>query len=119
MKPTESITVFFDGTAEIVTIYAKYDGYPDGYGQDLAEIILDSAADFGTLAVQVISQLNAESEEIRLLPLGSSIGWQGYLYVVSVSDNTDNNLNIRIERAGTILFAGNASDCLEFCISQA
>jgi hypothetical protein len=117
MPPTESLTIFRDGISELVTIYCKYDGYPSGYGRDLAEMVAASAADIGTLAVQVISRLNRELGGVRVLPCGSSVGWQGYLYTVSY--NIGRELFLHIEHGGTILFDGTTDDCLTFCSNHA
>ena len=116
MLPTGSLTVFRDSIAELITIFCQYDGYPSGYGRDLAEMVTVGGDDLGALAVEIVSQLHNQSDGLRIMPCGSSVGWHGYMYIVEYS--CEYGVSIRIEFEGTVLFDGTASDCLEFCSNQ-
>lgn len=112
----ESLTVIRTNSAEIVTIYNKYDGYPSGCGRDLAEMVVAGGTDIGTLTVKIITRLKAQSNDVRLLPVGSSVGWHGYLYEVTALD--DNKVVMRITCKGIVQFEGSVMDCLTFCMNQ-
>lgn len=113
---TRSLTAILDSYGnEITTIYNQYDGYPSGYGVDLAEFLSEfiitegitknsiskkTANGMGCLAGQVIAHFKKYVGGIYLYPSNTRGMGTEYLYIVSPQNSNimikflryDNNL---------------------------
>jgi len=106
---TRSLTVFLDdwNGEEIVVMYKQFDGYPEGYGLDLANYLKDFnivngislaetrkiANGMGCLAAQVVANFKDGPGEFYLRAAGTRDCGEEYIYTVYM--NADGNLNIK------------------------
>ena len=122
---TRSLTTFIDTYEDeekkvkknkIVTMYKQYDGYPDGFGLELAEFLnrgkmvngigMDDTTVFNgmsCLAAQVISEFKKGAGGIYLHRGGTTNCWEEYRYEV-VSNGEGNPLTFicrEVMRKGT------------------
>jgi hypothetical protein len=97
---TRSLTAILDNNGnELVTIYNQYDGYPSGYGVDLAEFLSEFTIINGVscntmirkiangmecLAGQIVSHFKVCVGGIYLYPPNTRRMGDNYLYIVSV-----------------------------------
>lgn len=106
---TRSLTVFLDewNGSEIVVMYKQFDGYPEGYGLDLANYLKDFnvvngislaetrkiANGMSCLAAQVIANFKDGPGEFYLHPAGTRDCGEEYIYIVYA--NEDSNISIK------------------------
>lgn len=96
---TRCLTRVFDGDKEIACIYRHYDGYPDGHGQELVDMLADkrcvngysSGAKLpkeqrlngpGRVAAFIVAALFADGRDPDIMPPGTSDIWEDYEYHV-------------------------------------
>jgi hypothetical protein len=93
---TRSLTVFGKGEEEIVVMYRQWDGYPEGYGKELAEFLngfvivngirgdepKKSANGLDCLAAQVIKHFKTEIGGTYLYRAGTRDIDEIYIYMI-------------------------------------
>lgn len=93
---TRSLTHIKDGEDTLVTIYRQYDGYPDGMGIELADILKgktivngfssDDQPAFngmGCLAAQVIKELKDGIGNVYIAVPNANNRWEDYVYEIT------------------------------------
>lgn len=128
---TRSLTVIRDEQEEIVVIYRQYDGYLEGHGKDLAEILMpggkpipvvnglkpnDDGMCFngaGCAAAHIVSQLKTEPGGIYLHPAGTRNAGEDYTYTVSFEEGKEPF--VQITSYGKTLFEGGALSFYDYC----
>ncbi|MBV5340260.1 MAG: hypothetical protein J0665_12005 [Deltaproteobacteria bacterium] len=119
---TRSLTVFTDeeGT-EIGVMYRQLDGYPEGHGKELAEMLSGIrmvnglpirnpgkvANGMGCLAAQIVAHFKDGAGGIYLFPAGSRNCGEDYTYLVTGDTNVP---EIEIHDRSKMLYKGKASD---------
>ena len=128
---TRSLTVFKDDNGqEIVVMYHHYDGYPRGYGKELAEFLKGMVLTTGIptsekcpekfangmhcLAAQVIARFKNRVGDTYLWPAGKRDLGEDYVY--EVTGNGREEVSITAMKGygkKEILFSGPASEVLD------
>lgn len=123
---TRSLTIFTDERGnELSVLYRQYDGYLDGHGKELAEMLsgknlvdgfnpenaLESFNGMGCLAASVISNFKIGIGGFYLYPIGSRDIGQDYTYFIS--GKTGEEPRIRVESYGDEICEGKASEILD------
>lgn len=115
-----------DGTKTLLTIYKQYDGYPEGLGQDLANLIGgmnivngysegDSANGMSCLAAQVVKALKDGIGNVYIYPANAKDCGEEYTYVIRLS-NVDHPcgrgkyVNLEARDGDSVLYSGLAKD---------
>lgn len=135
---TRSLTRICENGKTLVAVYRQYDGYIDGQGKDLAEILKgrkmtngisgDALSVFngaGCLAANIICEMkrsdNGRAGNVYIVP--SDDGDQGYTYIIDVSSKVaDDGWGYDIEeyptvtviRHGDQIFKGTSVEFVEF-----
>ena len=81
---TRSLTFTYDdGEGTIMCMYRQFDGYPEGHGRELAEIITTTENNgMECLSASIIAKLKKGLGGIYLYPSDSDDCWQEYEYHV-------------------------------------
>lgn len=127
---TRSLTVFVnkwdDDEEEICVMYRQFDGYPEGHGKELCELLSkgkmvngismgDNSFVFngmGCLAAQVVAHFKEDAGGFYLHAAGTRDCGEEYIYTVSGSIGEEPHVTVYSEYDGE-LFAGTASEVLE------
>jgi hypothetical protein len=119
---TRSLTVFTDEEGkEIGVMYRQLDGYPEGHGKELAEMLSGIrmvnglpirnpgkvANGMGCLAAQIVAHFKDGAGGIYLFPAGSRNCGEDYTYLVTGDTNVP---EIEIHDRSKLLYKGKASD---------
>ena len=130
---TRSLTVFIDNHSdkEIVVMYKQYDGYPGGYGKDLADFlkgkkIVNGYSDsnepvfngVSCLAASVVAEFKEGIGNIYRYPAGSRDCGEEYTYFVSGKIGEEANIKV-IGYSDECLFSGKASKYDDWYLSLA
>lgn len=102
---TRSLTVFVDDEKkEIAVMYRQYDGYPEGHGQELCDILKNRRLVNGyssidaqqkafngmhCLAAQIVADMKDGIGDIYLDPAGTRDCGEEYIYVVEPGEAFD------------------------------
>jgi hypothetical protein len=113
---TRSLTFTYDRDGEkIMCLYRQYDGYPEGHGKDLAEILNTTDSNgMECLSASIVAKLKTGMYNIYLYAPTTIECGQEYEYHV---------LKDRVEVFTTYLeakqiFSGTYQEFLEFCVNQ-
>ncbi len=136
---TRSVTTVVEGEGEsetiLVSLYAQFDGYPDGVGKDIAELLLGAVVGngisygesrnffngMGDLAIRLVSTLKGDPTEIggHYLIAPSTSPDQEYNYVIrgtndfSLGHDNESGVTISVSVwGGKVLFNGTPEDYL-------
>ena len=119
---TRSLTVFVeDDGVEIGVMYRQLDGYPEGHGRELAEMLSgikmvnglssDKPAKLANgmtcLAAQIVAHFKDGSGGIYLYPAGTRNCGEEYIYLVT--GNTGEEPEMEIHDRHRVLYKGPAS----------
>lgn len=124
---TRSLTVFEEYGKEIVVMYRQFDGYPSGYGLELAEFMAGikmvngitvgetarMANGVGCLAAQIVKNFKEDVGGIYLYPAGSRDCGEDYIYHVGGDTGKEPYIKVFCIRYGggqELLFEGVASE---------
>ena len=124
---TRSLTVFEEsGGQEIVVMYRQYDGYPSGYGLDLAGFLEGSIVvnrisrsehvvhnGVGCLAASVVAHFKEGSGGVYLHAAGTRDCGEEYTYFVTGQVGSEPTIKVienHYQRSDEILFTGTASE---------
>lgn len=92
---TRSLTKIYNGDEVLTTIYRQSDGYPDGHGLDLANILKGKTIvkgigqdqnifnGMGCLAAQLIKELKNGPGGIYIYSPSTEDCWEDYVYHIS------------------------------------
>ena len=113
---TRSLTFTYDSTGgTIFCLYRQYDGYPEGHGLELAEI-LDTTSNNGMecLSASIVAKLKTGAYNTYIYPSETDDAGQDYEYHVYED---------RVEIRGypfpdRVIFSGTYAEFLEFCKSK-
>lgn len=125
---TKSLTVIKDGEEEIVVMYRQFDGYVEGHGKELAEIITPERKPIPVVnglkggmcfngghcaAAHIVSKFKTEPGGIYLYPAGTKNAGEDYTYTVSFEVNKEPF--VQIKSYGKVLFEGGALSFYDYC----
>lgn len=120
---TRSLTIFTENdSVEIGVIYRQLDGYPEGHGKELAQMLSGMqlvnglsinqpakiANGMSCLAAQVVAYFKSGPGGIYLYPAGTRRCGEDYIYLVTGKDGKEVQIEVR-ERRGNVLYKGPAS----------
>jgi len=120
---TRSLTIFSENDGmEICVMYRQMDGYPEGHGKDLAELLsgmqlVDGlsinqpekiANGMSCLAAQVVAHFKEGPGGIYLCPAGTRRCGEDYTYFVTGRDGDE--VKIEVYDRKKVLFKGPASN---------
>ena len=134
---TRSLTVIkadeWGEVNEIIVMYKHFDGYPEGYGKELAKFLAPYrvvnglngrergpiANGAGCLAAQIVKHFTkplGEGGDIHLHPAGTRGCWSEYVYTVTAGH--DKPIRLQVEEVDTgIVFDGAPADYAAWVIS--
>jgi hypothetical protein len=113
---TRSLTFTHDdqGT-KILCLYRQYDGYPEGHGKDLAEILNTTDSNgMECLSASIVAKLKTGSYNVYIYPSDTKDAWQEYEY--HVNPNHVEVFKTYPERHS--IFVGNYKAFQEFCFNE-
>lgn len=112
---TRSLTFTYHNSEKIMCLYRQYDGYPEGHGKELAEILLIAEPNgMECLSATVVAKLKTGWGNVYLYPTSVKDAWQDYEYHV-YEDAVD---VIKTYPQRHSIFAGSYSEFMEFCKSK-
>ena len=113
---TRSLTFTYDSTGgTIFCLYRQYDGYPEGHGSDLAEILNNTPNNgMECLSASIVAKLKTGAYNVYIYPSETDDAWQDYEYHVYAD---------RVEIQGRpfpnrVIFSGTYAEFQAFCKSQ-
>jgi hypothetical protein len=111
---TRSLTFTYDNQeGTIMCLYRQYDGYPEGHGNDLAEI-LNTTSNNGMecLSASIVAKLKTGAYNVYLYPSDTDDAWQDYEYHVY-----ENRVEVFTHPLGVSepIFKGTYQEFQEFC----
>ena len=113
---TRSLIFTYDRDGEkIMCLYRQYDGYPEGHGTDLAEILNNTESNgMECLSASIVAKLKTGAYNIYLYPTDVESCGQEYEYHIYKD---------RVEILDTYgateeIFTGTYQEFQEFCINQ-
>jgi hypothetical protein len=137
---TRSLTIFKEDDADIVVMYRQYDGYPSGYGQELAGFLAGMmmvnglppdapkkiANGMSCLAAQIIAHFKEEPGGIYLHAAGTRDYGEDYRYYVTGMEGKEPTIQVHEVSGGwgakptseTLLFEGTATEVLAWAYKQ-
>ena len=113
---TRSLTFTHSTTGtKILCLYRQYDGYPEGHGADLAEILTTTESNgMECLSASIVAKLKTGAYNIYLYPTDTVDAWQEYEY--HINPNHVEVFKTYPERHN--IFVGNYHEFKSFCESQ-
>ncbi len=112
---TRSLTFTYHNSEKIMCLYRQYDGYPEGHGKELAEILVTTESNgMECLSASIVAKLKEGLGNIYLYPTSVKDAWQDYEYHV-YEDAVD---VIKTYPQRHSIFAGSYSEFMEFCKSK-
>lgn len=114
---TRSLTfTYSDDGEKIICLYRQFDGYPEGHGKELAEILTTTESNgMLCLSASVVAALKIGWGNIYLYPITTKDAWQEYEY--HVYEEEVEVIKTYPERHS--IFAGSYSEFMDFCNSFA
>lgn len=127
---TRSLTFVYDSNDKpLVCMYRQFDGYPSGYGKELAEFlkplkmvnglgvdVRNVANGAGCLAAQMVAHFKNGPGGIYLYaPEPGADHWQDFEYHVYASDE---GIRVRVTDPNTQIFEGSVEAFLQFCTKR-
>jgi hypothetical protein len=125
---TRSLTILNDVDEEVVVIYRQFDGYVEGHGKELAEILAPEGKPIpvvngirggmcfnggGCAAAHVVSKLKTEPGGIYLHKAGTRNCGEDYTYTVTFEAGKEPLVNV--EYFSKTLFTGGVLSFYDFC----
>jgi hypothetical protein len=113
---TRSLTFTHSTTGEnILCLYRQFDGYPEGHGKDLAEILNTTESNgMECLSASIVAKLKTSAYNIYIYPSDTKDAWQEYEY--HVNPNHVEVFATYPERRS--IFVGNYHEFQRFCSNQ-
>ena len=113
---TRSLTfTYSDDGEKIICLYRQFDGYPEGHGKELAEILTTTESNgMECLSASIVAKLKTEPLNIYLYPITTEDAWQEYEYHV----HEDRVQVIKTYPQRRSIFKGTDKEFLEFCKSK-
>ena len=113
---TRSLTFTYDRDGEkIMCLYRQYDGYPEGHGTDLAEILNNTESNgMECLSASIVAKLKTGAYNIYLYPTDVDSCGQEYEY--HIYENKIRVIDCRHSRE--VIFLGAWENFVEFCSEE-
>jgi len=123
---TRSLTVFKDGKEEICVMYRQFDGYPEGHGKELAELLagMKMVNGFGgepkkqangmpCLVAQVIAHFKKGVGGFYIHPPKTRDCCEEYVYFVSGKEGEEPTIKCKESGSSHYILNGKASTVLK------
>ena len=113
---TRSLTYTYDGDGEkIICLYRQFDGYPEGHGLELADVLLNTSNNgIECLSASIVAKLKTGWGNVYLYPVTSGDCGQEYEYHVY-----EDHVEIRgYPFEDRVIFSGTHHEFKEFCQEQ-
>lgn len=113
---TRSLTYTYDTEGEkIMCLYRQFDGYPEGHGSDLAEILNNTGSNgMECLSASIVAKLKTGAYNFYLYPV--TVGDCGQEYEYHVMKDHVEVFTTYLEAKQ--IFSGSYREFQEFCVSQ-
>jgi hypothetical protein len=114
---TRSLTFTYDNQGtKILCLYRQFDGYPEGHGKDLAEILnITDNNGMECLSASIVAKLKTGSYNVYIYPSDTKNAWQDYEYHV-YEDRVE--IHKHFSDTNEPMFKGTYQEFLEFCVNQ-
>jgi hypothetical protein len=113
---TRSLTFTYINSEKIICLYRQYDGYPEGHGAELAEILTTTESNgIECLSATIVAKLKTEWGNIYLYPSTTKDAWQEYEYHI-YDDGRVQVIKTYPERRS--IFEGTHQEFKGFCKSK-
>ncbi len=118
---TRCLTIISDGADILCNIYRQFDGYPEGHGVDLAEMLKDNKLvnglggdnnvfnGMGCLAAAVISKLKDGPGNIYLYPIRARDVGEEFIYEIFTTNGAI-TMKVRDVWDKKLIFTGKPAD---------
>lgn len=113
---TRSLTFTYDGNGEkIICLYRQFDGYPEGHGSELAEILNHTSNNgIECLSASIVAKLKTGWGNIYIYPVTVSDCGQEYEYHIY-----EDHVEIRgYPFEDRVIFSGSHYEFQDFCKAQ-